>query len=57
MKLRTFLLVVSLGAPAAWAQGLEYVKAHYTKSEFQISVRDGKKLFTSVYAPKDTLQK
>src|SRR2546422_3643628 len=54
MKLRTFLLVVSLAAPAVWAQGLEYVKAHYTKSEFQIPVRDGQKLFTSVYTPKDT---
>ncbi|PYT29732.1 MAG: X-Pro dipeptidyl-peptidase [Acidobacteria bacterium] len=54
MKLSTFLFVVSLAAPAVWAQGLEYVKAHYTKSEFQIPVRDGQKLFTSVYTPKDT---
>ena len=35
------------------AQGLEYIKANYTKYEFQIPMRDGKKLFTSVYVPKD----
>ncbi|MBI2481706.1 MAG: CocE/NonD family hydrolase [Planctomycetia bacterium] len=34
-------------------QGLEYVKAHYTKYEYRISMRDGCKLFTSVYVPKD----
>jgi putative CocE/NonD family hydrolase len=30
------------------------VKAHYTKYEFRIPMRDGKRLFTSVYVPKDT---
>ncbi len=35
------------------AQGLEYVKAHYTKYEYRIPMRDGKRLFTSVYVPKD----
>ncbi|WP_435006524.1 CocE/NonD family hydrolase [Tundrisphaera lichenicola] len=35
------------------AQGLEYVKAHYTKHEFRIPMRDGVRLFTSVYVPKD----
>ncbi len=35
------------------AQGLEYIKANYSKYEFQIPMRDGKKLFTSVYLPKD----
>jgi putative CocE/NonD family hydrolase len=34
----------------------DYVKAHYTKYEYRISMRDGKKLFTSVYVPKDTSQ-
>ncbi len=32
------------------------VKAHYTKYEFRIPMRDGVKLFTSVYVPKDTSQ-
>ncbi len=39
------------------AQGVEYIKAHYTKYEYEIPVRDGKKLFTSVYVPKDTSTK
>jgi uncharacterized protein len=30
------------------------VKSHYTKYEFRIPMRDGKRLFTSVYVPKDT---
>lgn len=29
------------------------VKAHYTKYEYPIPMRDGKKLFTAVYVPKD----
>jgi uncharacterized protein len=32
----------------------EAIKARYTKHEFQIPMRDGVKLFTSVYVPKDT---
>ncbi|MDB6113616.1 MAG: hydrolase CocE/NonD family protein [Lacunisphaera sp.] len=34
----------------------EYVRSHYTKYEFRIPMRDGKKLFTAVYVPKDTAQ-
>ena len=30
-----------------------YARAHYTKHEFSIPMRDGAKLFTSVYVPKD----
>lgn len=40
--------------PAAPAE--DYVKAHYTKYEFRIPMRDGVKLFTSVYVPKDQSQ-
>src|ERR1700683_1035281 len=36
---------------------LEYTKAHYTKYDYRIPMRDGVKLFTSVYLPKDTSQK
>jgi putative CocE/NonD family hydrolase len=35
-------------------QQLEYTKEHYTKYEYRIPMRDGIKLFTTVYAPKDT---
>ena len=31
----------------------DYVKAHYTKYEYRIPMRDGVRLFTSVYVPKD----
>ncbi len=32
--------------------GDDYVKSHYTKYEYRIPMRDGVKLFTSVYVPK-----
>ena len=32
---------------------LDYTRSHYTKYDFHIPMRDGVKLFTSVYAPKD----
>ena len=32
------------------------VRANYTKFEYQIPMRDGKKLFTSIYAPKDAFK-
>jgi uncharacterized protein len=52
----SIILVLSLGlmsTEAAVAQGLEYVKSHYTKYEYRIPMRDGKRLFTAVYVPKD----
>ena len=39
--------------PPAEGQGVEYVRAHYTKYDHRIAMRDGVKLFTSVYVPKD----
>ncbi len=36
---------------------LEYTRAHYTKYEFRIPMRDGIKLFTAVYVPKDFSQR
>jgi len=35
---------------------LEYTRAHYTKYDYRIPMRDGVKLFTSVYVPKDAAQ-
>ena len=32
----------------------EYTRSHYTKFDYRIPMRDGVKLFTSVYVPKDT---
>ncbi len=49
-----FLLLM---AAAAWAQvnpdDSLFVRAHYTKIERMIPMRDGVKLFTSIYIPKD----
>ena len=48
--------IATAQTPAAQPPQEDYVKAHYTKYEFRIPVRDGKKLFTSVYVPKDASQ-
>ena len=55
---RSFSLLVGLMAAISFpcsvmAQGLEQVKATYTKYEYRIPMRDGKRLFTAVYVPKD----
>ena len=48
--LSLLLATATLGA----AQSLvEFIRANYTKYEFKIAMRDGVKLFTSVYVPKD----
>ena len=50
-----FTLAAALACLAveARAQGVDYVKANYTKYEHRIPMRDGIHLFTSVYVPKD----
>ena len=53
LLLLTALLELCFTATAA-AQGLEHVKANYTKYEYRIPMRDGKRLFTAVYVPKDS---
>jgi len=35
----------------------DYIKANYIKHEYQVPMRDGVKLFTSVYVPKDQTKK
>ncbi len=55
------LAAVLLSAPAAAAQppksGPFSIKDNYTKQVFQIPMRDGVKLYTIVYSPKDKSQK
>ncbi len=51
------IFVLGILASTLCGQGLEYVRANYTKYEYRIPMRDGKKLFTSVYVPKDQAQK
>ncbi len=41
---------------ANYAADTLYARAHYTKQELQIPMRDGAKLYTVVYAPKDADQ-
>ncbi|QEH36611.1 Cocaine esterase [Aquisphaera giovannonii] len=52
----SLMAALSSTPSSAPAQGLDYVKAHYTKYEHRIPARDGVKLFTSVYVPKDRSQ-
>jgi putative CocE/NonD family hydrolase len=53
--------VISAGAfaqrPARPAPDADYIKANYTKFEYQIPMRDGKKMWTEVYVPKDQSKK
>lgn len=54
----SILAALLLAAPLQGvAQNTENVRAHYTKYEYMIRMRDGVRLFTSVYAPKDSSQK
>ena len=45
--------VAALPSAAAAADAADSVRARYTKYEYRIPMRDGVKLFTSVYVPKD----
>ena len=69
MRKRSWRYVIALAALAAVAlarvgrtqdrpkeEKEDYVKSHYTKYEYRIPMRDGKRLFTSVYIPKDASQ-
>lgn len=51
-----FVLLTALAPFTVYAQSDTYVREHYNKFEYQIPMRDGVKLFTSVYIPKDTTQ-
>src|SRR6266542_1204204 len=60
LPLLAALLMLS-SAGTARAQQREdpakFVRDHYTKHEHRIPMRDGARLFTTVYVPKDTSQK
>lgn len=46
-------LMAALLLQLAWTQRLSYIQSNYSKHEYRIPMRDGKKLFTAVYSPKD----
>jgi putative CocE/NonD family hydrolase len=50
------IIFLALTAQAQEPPEADAVRAAYTKYEVQIPMRDGVKLFTSIYAPKDTSQ-
>jgi uncharacterized protein len=52
-----FLFSIAFGAFAQQNEDSLYIRAHYTKIERYIPMRDGVKLFTSIYVPKDQSQK
>jgi len=54
LPLLTFLLI--LCSNYAYSQNTDslYISQHYTKHEYMIPMRDGIKLFTAVYSPRDT---
>ena len=45
-------ILVSAHYFALSAQGLDWIRQHYTKTETMVPMRDGVKLFTAIYAPK-----
>jgi len=53
MKKRLLLLFIFIFSLLN-AQGIEWIKENYSKKEYRIPMRDGIKLFTAVYTPKDT---
>jgi putative CocE/NonD family hydrolase len=62
-NLSVAVLLLVLSALASFAQGqmtqqqrdlADYIKSHYIKREVMIPMRDGVKLFVSIYEPKDT---
>ena len=61
-RLATLAVVASIAFPFSviysqqtpvQATAEDYVRAHYTKYEYRIPMRDGVRLFTAVYVPKD----
>ncbi len=53
--LHYILLIIFFAALSSFPQEKDYIRAHYNKHEYRITMRDGARLFTSVYTLKDTL--
>ena len=62
-SLPSLVVVLSLATPRSWAAepspdtNALWFAEHYTKFEHRIPMRDGVRLFTAVYAPKDTSER
>lgn len=59
LKFTLLIFSILISATTSFAQESDsaYVRSHYTKIERQIPMRDGVKLFTSIYIPKDQSKK
>lgn len=57
LLLSVYLAFFSCCTFAQTSDDAQYVKDHYTKMEKYITMRDGKRLFTSIYMPKDQFRK
>lgn len=53
IRIAATVLVATAPVSAQEALGKEWLAAHYAKREVMVPMRDGVKLFTSVYEPKD----
>ena len=49
-----FIFAFAALSGLAAGQGVEWLRENYTKREVRIPMRDGVRLFTAIYAPKDT---
>ena len=54
--MRLFAIAL-LCSSALVGQGKEFILENYTKYEYRVPMRDGKRLFTSIYVPKDPSEK
>src|SRR5262249_29794285 len=50
-------VAIFISTPTLLTQGVDYLKTHYTKTEHMVPMRDGVRLFTTVFTPKDSTQK
>lgn len=59
MKKYILFIVSFFALLSSYAQNADslWMRRHYVKKEFYITMRDGVRLFTSVYMPKDTVEK
>ncbi len=56
MKQRRLILITFVLPALVCSQSADEVRSKYTKYEEMIPMRDGTKLFTSIYVPRDTSQ-
>ncbi len=56
-EIRRSAILILLLSSALLAQSRFDVRANYSKHEYMVPMRDGTRLFTAVYVPKDTTQK